>query len=174
MKLTINCFSIDDIKSAKDAVDNYRNNLGELTRKIISGVVERAKSYAIENLTIASTMSREMATEVANTIPTITTEFVQDNIAIIRAGGDAIWLEFGSGVHYNGAKGSMPHPKAQDVEGIVPIGTYGLGKGANDYWIYYDGEKFKTSHGTQCTQFMYRALLKVQEDIPQIIGELIK
>lgn len=187
MKISFNCLDVNSINNAISELDNIRSRLDRLSEKIISEVIERAKQYAIDNLNLASSVSNEMAKEVANTIPTITTEFVKPNVAIIRAGGDAIWLEFGSGVHYNGAPGSFPHPKAQDVEGIFPIGQYNQGmdtegnistfsKGANDYWVYYDtaSDSFKTSHGTQCTQFMYQALLQVQNEIPKIVEGILK
>lgn len=65
---------------------------------------------------------------------------VGKNKAIIQAKGQEIaFIEFGTGVYYNGAE-SYPLPRP---EGIVGIGQYGKGRGNNPRGWY-----FTSSHGT--------------------------
>lgn len=56
---------------------------------------------------------------------------------IIAQGKAVCFIEFGTGVKHNGAKGSSPHPKGAE-HGML-IGEYGQGRGENKYW-YYKGE----------------------------------
>lgn len=73
----------------------------------------------------------------------------------IHAGGNAMWLEFGTGVAFNHA----PHPEPADETPIAPHGTYGKGKGANpNGWWYYDvnGKRHQT-RGIGATMFMFKA-----------------
>lgn len=55
---------------------------------------------------------------------------------VIVAGGAAIWIEFGTGVAYNGS--GYNHPKAQEL-GMAAHGTFGKGRGASfNGWYYPD------------------------------------
>ena len=55
---------------------------------------------------------------------------------VIASGEDAIWIEFGSGVYYNGSPGTSPHPSGAEL-GFV-IGGYGDGNGKKNAWGYKD------------------------------------
>ena len=55
---------------------------------------------------------------------------------VIASGEDAIWIEFGSGVYYNGSPGTSPHPSGAEL-GFV-IGGYGDGNGKKKVWGYKD------------------------------------
>lgn len=75
---------------------------------------------------------------------------------VIVAGGNAVWLEFGTGVRYNGAAGTSPHPKGRELG--MNIGEYGKGHGADPNGWYYQDENGKWHHtyGIQANMFMYR------------------
>lgn len=51
---------------------------------------------------------------------------------IIASGKPVCFIEFGTGVYYNGS-GSYPLPLP---EGVVGIGEYGKGQGKKDWWVY--------------------------------------
>ena len=77
-----------------------------------------------------------------------------DTTAEVKAGGAAIWIEFGTGVN------STPYPYELPT-GIVPHGKYGKGKGANPngWWFPSDGT-YGASHGkemldAEITQYTY-------------------
>lgn len=85
-------------------------------------------------------------------------------------GEDAVWIEFGAGVYYNGSAGSSPHPKGQELG--FTIGSYGKGQGKRKVWGYYrDGELILT-HGTPATMPMYNALKQACDNIWSIAREV--
>lgn len=91
-------------------------------------------------------------------------------IAIIASGEDAVWVEFGAGVHHNGSPGSSPHPKGAELG--FTIGTFGLGMGKRKVWGYYEDGELKVTRGTPATMPMYRAVQTVCADIREIAREV--
>lgn len=92
---------------------------------------------------------------------------------VIVAGGNAIWLEFGTGVTYNGAAGGSPHPMGTELG--MTIGSYGNGHGADpEGWYYRDGEgeKWKHTFGIQANMFMYRTAQALKEVFPDLAKEV--
>lgn len=87
---------------------------------------------------------------------------------IILQGRDVLFIEFGSGVHYNGATGSSPHPKGQQMG--YTIGSHGKGQGANDSWVYFNEEhgRFETSQGTKAAMPMYNAEVEIRKAIKSV------
>lgn len=76
----------------------------------------------------------------------------RDKVSVVIAKGeDVIWIEFGSGIYYNGSAGSSPHPRGAEL-GFV-IGGYGEGKGKRKTWGYMDETNRSYSlmvHPLQC------------------------
>lgn len=119
--------------------------------------------------------------------------YVKGNTAVIEAGGNAMWLEFGTGITYNGDGYPMELP-----EGVSAIGEYGAGHGADPGgWLfptmderyamrdkngnpmtYPDGTYIAHTYGIKANQFMYQALMAIKEKAPEyglkIIGEELK
>jgi hypothetical protein len=94
-----------------------------------------------------------------------------DSVSVVVASGeDAVWVEFGTGVHHNGAAGSSPHPRGQAL-GYV-IGGYGLGKGKQQAWGYREGSEFRITHGTPAQMPMYHAFETVYSEIVDIAREV--
>lgn len=60
---------------------------------------------------------------------------IEGNTLIIEAGGNAAWLEFGTGITYNpdGYPGELP-------DGISPIGTFGSGQGGTGEGWYFPSD----------------------------------
>lgn len=87
---------------------------------------------------------------------------------IFLQGSQILFIEFGSGVHYNGATGSSPHPKGQQMG--YTIGSYGKGQGANDSWVYFneDHGRFETSQGTKAAMPMYNAEVEIMRQVKQV------
>ena len=103
---------------------------------------------------------------------TVSVDVTSDgNTSFVTAyGEDAVWIEFGAGVYYNGASGSSPHPKGQELG--YTIGSYGKGQGKRKVWGYYrDGELILT-HGTPATMPMYNALKQACDNIWSIAREV--
>ena len=78
----------------------------------------------------------------------------RDNITLVIARGeDAVWVEFGAGVHYNGSAGTSPHPKGSELG--FTIGGYGKGMGKKDVWGFYEDGELRLTHGAPATMPMY-------------------
>lgn len=94
----------------------------------------------------------------------------QDLTVVFADGEDAVFMEFGAGVYYNGAAGSSPNPLGANLG--FTIGSYGP-NGAKETWGYYgeDGELHLT-HGTPASMPLYRAVQSVRQDIVRIAKEV--
>ena len=93
-----------------------------------------------------------------------------DVTVIIAHGKDAVFIEFGAGVYYNGSAGSSPHPKGAEM-GFL-IGEYGKGMGKRNVWALPGSTKDEPilTHGTPSAMPMYHG---VREAVA-VIGELAK
>ena len=90
---------------------------------------------------------------------------------LITEGKDLLFIEFGTGVTYNGAAGASPHPKGEELG--YTIGSYGKGQGKNPYWYYIDESGVKhRSYGTQATFPMYAAWMEMKENVKRIAREV--
>lgn len=97
----------------------------------------------------------------------------RENVTIVIASGeDAIWAEFGAGVHHNGSPGSSPHPKGSEMG--FTIGGYGKGMGKKDTWGFYEDGELRLTHGAPATMPMYNALKMVCDEISEIAREVFK
>lgn len=90
---------------------------------------------------------------------------------LIVSGKDLLFIEFGAGVHYNGAVGSSPHPLGAS-KGYT-IGSYGKGNGSKDAWYYYaDTGEIVKSQGTQATMPVYKAGVEMRHQMLKIAKEV--
>ena len=97
----------------------------------------------------------------------------RENVTIVIASGeDAIWAEFGAGVHHNGSPGSSPHPKGSEMG--FTIGGYGKGMGKKDTWGFYEDGELRLTHGAPATMPMYNALKTVCDELSEIAREVFK
>lgn len=96
------------------------------------------------------------------------------NLSVVVAEGeDAVWVEFGAGVHHNSSPGSSPHPNGAELG--FTIGSFGKGNGKKEVWGYYEGgdkKQLKLTRGTPATMPMYRAVQTVCDDIQNIAREV--
>ncbi len=90
---------------------------------------------------------------------------------LVVEGSDLLFIEFGSGIHYNDSAGTSPHPKGEEFG--YTIGSYGKGQGKNDFWFYYaDTGEAVMSHGTEATMPVYRASQEIIQNIRRIAKEV--
>jgi len=155
-KITI---SLSD-KSVSDAIKElnaYKKELLQKTQRFLDLMLDFGEDYAINQVGHVDT---------GETLSSIH-GYRNGNKGVIVAGGNAIWLEFGTGVRYNGAVGSSPHPKGQELG--MKIGEYGKGKGANpNGWWYYDGEDIKHTYGVQANMFMWHTARELERVAPEL------
>lgn len=91
---------------------------------------------------------------------------------VIARGEDAVWVEFGAGVHYNGSAGTSPHPKGSELG--FTIGGYGKGMGKKDVWGFYEDGKLRLTHGAPAIMPMYNAVKTVCDEIAEIAREVFQ
>ncbi len=97
-----------------------------------------------------------------------TGEWIDDHTIIVSASGSKItFIEFGSGVYYNGAVGSSPHPKGAELG--MTIGGYGKGKGKQEVWAFIDDDgSIVRTHGNPPALAMWDAAQQMREQITTI------
>ena len=88
-----------------------------------------------------------------------------DVTIVIASGEEAVFIEYGAGVYYNGAAGDSPHPWG--IQQGYGIGTYGKGKGVRNAWNI---TKDVVTRGTPAAMPMYRGA----EEAIRTIGELVR
>ena len=93
------------------------------------------------------------------------------NKGVIVAGGNAVWIEFGTGVY---APGQTTHPKLGEVPGIVGHGEYGEGQGADPSGWYYRNKfgEIRHTYGIASNPFMYETAKMLKEQCPQMAKEI--
>ena len=151
-------------QSIGEAIKELRAYKRELNAKIlhlIDLMCQYGEDYAINQVGHVDT---------GETVSTIR-GYRQGNKGVIVAGGNAIWLEFGTGVRYNGPAGGSPHPKGTELG--MKIGEYGKGQGANpNGWWYYDGEKVRHTFGIAANMFMWRTAREIERVAPELAREV--
>lgn len=95
----------------------------------------------------------------------------KENISVIVATGeDAVWVEFGAGVHHNGSAGTSPHPRGSELG--FTIGGFGKGMGKREVWGFYEDGELRLTYGTPSVMPMYNAMKAVCDDIVEIAREV--
>lgn len=94
-----------------------------------------------------------------------------NTLLVVATGDETYFCEFGTGIFYNGAAGSSPHPEGARLG--MRIGMYGKGLGSRHMWAYKDmsGRTILT-RGVQAQMPMYRAFMELMD--PAVIGKLAR
>lgn len=168
--ITIDIFnpaSIDAaVKEIRDYADWVKRKTDELRERVAYFIAKDAS--AVFNTAVADDLIGEGA--VIGSVNVV----VEDNgnmTLVIANGEDAVFMEFGAGVYYNGGVGSSPNPLGAALG--YTIGSYGKGNGAKAVWGFKgeDGALHLT-HGVPASMPLYRALQSVVNDIEQIAREV--
>lgn len=93
-----------------------------------------------------------------------------DVTVVVANGEDAVWIEFGAGVYYNGAVGSSPNPYGSQLG--FTIGGYGKGNGRKEKWGFYEDGELKITRGTPAVMPMARAVTALCNEFPRIAKEV--
>lgn len=97
----------------------------------------------------------------------------EGDISVVVANGtDAVWIEFGAGVYYNGGVGTSPNPLIKEVPEFT-IGSMSNYRPDKLGWKFKgeDGE-YHYTHGTPASMPFYNAVQGVINDIASIAKEV--
>ena len=89
----------------------------------------------------------------------------------VTAGGNAVWIEFGTGVLANA--GDAPHPKKDEV-GAVGWGEYGLGLGKDTWWFTNKYGKQVWTAGIHMNPFMYETAQSLRFSLTDFAKEAFR
>ena len=169
--ITIDVFNPASIDRAVNEIRDYsrwvQRKTDELRERIAYFIAKDAS--AVFNTAVVDDLIGEGA--VTGSV-TVVVENQGDNMTVVIANGeDAVFMEFGAGVYYNGGVGSSPNPLGAALG--YTIGSYGKGNGAKAVWGFKgeDGALHLT-HGVPASMPLYRALQSVVNDIEQIAREV--
>ena len=168
--ITIDIFnpaSIDAaVKEIRDYADWVKHKTDELRQRVAYFIAKDAS--AVFNTAVAEDDLWEGA--ITGSVDVV----VEDNgnmTLVIANGTDAVFMEFGAGVYYNGAVGSSPNPLGAALG--FTIGSYGFGQGKKEVWGYMgDDGRLHLTHGTPASMPLYRAVQSIVNDIEQIAREV--
>lgn len=162
---------LGNIDEAIKQLQDYEKRLGERTVKLRERLAETIREDSQEgfNAAIADDLGDdgEFPADVTVTIQ----EEDETTTSVIANGTDAVFVEFGAGVHYNGPPGTSPHPKGQELG--FTIGSYGYGLGRLNSWRFTapNGMVFR-SYGVPAQMPMYYASETARDRLTDIAGEV--
>ena len=158
----------------------------------IDAAIREIREYSKWVESKAAELQERVATLIANSAMTVYNNSIADdlmdesmvtgNVAVyiendgnvtlvIADGEDAIFMEFGAGVFYNGPVGSSPNPWGAEFG--YTIGSYGKGNGAKQVWGFKDANgDLHLTHGVPASMPLYKAVQSVSRDIVQIAREV--
>lgn len=157
----------------------------ELSEKSIDEAIKKIREYeqslALKNERFVNQLCEEGIPEIENSFSNIYTDdpnLDTTHINDIRINGfqnltvgelettasEITFIEFGTGVSYNGQAGGSPHPKGKEMG--MTIGGYGQGHGKRSSWTYEspNGEFVRTK-GIKAAMPMYNASTAMRRKI---------
>ena len=167
--IQVRCSSAGMEEAAK-WLDNYAHRI--LPKNVVALISQMTRTGEVWALTLMGHI------DTGTTLSTIH-GYRNGDRGVIVANGAAIWIEFGTGVVAN--EGVEPHPKAGQIPGIVPIGTFGKGYGSSrNGWYYPDpngkyvhnGQRFSHTYGIPANRFMYRTAEMLKQQCPEMAKEI--
>lgn len=160
-----------DIERAIKELEQYKRDIIRKTDLLREKVVQRIASLAQSGFSGAVVDDLTQESGGARMAEVTVSLDQRDNVTVVVAQGeDAIWVEFGAGVHHNGSAGSSPHPSGAELG--FTIGGFGKGNGKKDIWGYYEGGELRLTHGTPAVMPMYNAMKTVCDEIADIAKEV--
>lgn len=164
--------TLDDLGRMAREISLYRDRVLDRIKTLAEKV---ATSIAMEATALFNSATVNVQPSGAYDTPKVdvTVSREGDVMWVVAKGEEAVFIEFGAGVYYNGSAGSSPRPGGGELG--LTIGSYGLGKGKQNAWAYTDetGTKIIT-RGTPARMPMYKSMAKVAENIYTIAREVLQ
>lgn len=175
--LTLDPASIDQ---AYSKIRQYQRELPDKLvrlRKMIAERVAWSASSGFRTATAGAVFGRLNGGKVKPEEPIIgssvqvTVTHYGDLSVVFAEGDEAVFIEYGAGVYFNGSAGSSPHPWGSQFG--YAIGTYGKGHGKRNVWGYSDGNGgIVLTHGTPAAMPLYNGLKEARAVLDELILEV--
>jgi len=160
----------ESINKAIREVNAYASGLPEKAARLGQLVAERVAWSASSGF--SSAVADDIFTGGDRPSADVSVDITEEGnlFIVIASGKDAVFIEFGAGVYYNGAPGSSPHPKG--AENGFLIGQYGKGYGKRNVWALPGSTRDNPilTHGTPAAMPMYHGA----EQAVAVIADLAK
>lgn len=134
-------------------------NVDEIEKAVERNVPDLLKALEKEGLREANAFYTALYDDHESERDVLVDSKIEEKSVTIRAeGGSVLFMEYGAGIHYNGAE---PHPdRPAEVD---RIGEYGKGRGKQDSWYFKDDKGVHKTHGTPAHKPMYRAKQSIRK-----------
>lgn len=161
IKMELSASGIDE---AIREIEAFQRELNQRNKEFVNTLAQEGIQTVNDHFPGGKVMSEQGIESGSN--PTHSAH-VEDMSSTTRAaanmvveGPDLLFIEFGAGVHYNGAVGSSPHPWGAEMG--YTIGSYGAGHGEQDTWGYKGNGGTVLTHGTAASKPVYNAYLDMR------------
>lgn len=175
MKIDINIFDLDSIDKAINQINQYAKDFENKTAECKTKIADKCLEYSRANFDnswvddiVTTGSENDYAFSSHSPIVTCSVEEHEGQVTLTASGYDAVWVEFGAGIHYNLSVGDSPHEWGAEL-GML-IGEYGKKQGRNHMWLSPNG----VSRGTKAQMPLYNACVQTEEDAYEVIKEVFK
>ena len=169
-------FTVEGLDEAIKQIDAYKQSLNAKCQRLAQLIAER----------VAWSASQGFSGSIADDIvkppgerptPNVTVSIDdRGTIQVVMAEGkDAVFVEFGAGVHYNGGKGMIgrsPNPLVEKNGLPFTIGSYDKGNGRKEAWGWIEDETLYVSRGTPAAMPMYHGVQEARAVILDLAREV--
>ncbi len=168
--IRITDLSEESIDKAIKEVEKYKKSFEEKSKELCKRFAEKIADEAqrgfsgaiVDDLTAKSGGARMASVNV-------TKDETDGGYVVTANGEDAVWVEFGAGVHHNGAVGSSPNPYGLELG--FTIGGFGA-NGVRHSWGFIENGELKITHGTPASMPMYKAVQTAIQDLDKLAKEV--
>lgn len=153
-------------REAAEWVEEYASKLPKKAEEVVDSMLSKGEAYAFFTLGHIDT---------GETLFSIVGHR-NGNKGVLVVGGNAVWIEFGTGVY---AEGQTDHPLLGQIQGIVPHGMYSTtgrtpsqGANPNGWWYMGDDGKVHHTYGIPSNRFFYNTAQMLRRQYPEIAKEI--
>lgn len=166
MKVTINLFDVDSIRSAVDELEKYEKKLKELPQKVAQRACDEGYNVARANIPPISDQNQ----------PALLSKGGSGNVYTIEAGGCLPYVEFGTGVV--GQNGGYPETEYLATAGWEYANSphvFTTKKGRTG-WFWFDNSAghYRFTEGIAPGAFLYETVQYLKREIPNMAREELK
>lgn len=161
--------SVKGINRTLRELAKYQKELADKAKRLEEKVAERIRENAQSGFNQAI-LEDILGSDARYASVDVTVTHSGAMTLVIANGEDAVWVEFGAGVKYNGSAGSSPHPKGAELG--FTIGGYGKGFGKRKMWAFWEDGQIRKTFGTPAAMPLYSAVQAACREIEKIAKEV--